>query len=166
MATELAARDTSSAPARRRALGLPGWVSPLALVVVVAVALAIGGGLFSGGPPSAVQRTAALEAQVRCPSCEDLSVAQSSASTAIALRHQIARQVRQGQSDQAIENGLVARYGPTILLRPPARGLAATVYVVPAVAGAVAVGALGVLFWRRSKEMTRLRQRGTGADDR
>jgi cytochrome c-type biogenesis protein CcmH len=134
--------------------------------VVLAVALAVGAGAFSGGTPSAAERAAALEAQVRCPSCEDISVAQSSASTAIALRHQIAQQVRQGRSDAEIEDGLVARYGPTILLRPPAHGLATAVYVVPAVAGALAVGALGLLFWRRSTEMRRLRAGGSDADDR
>jgi len=77
------------------------------------------GGAFSGHAPTDQERAASLEAQIRCPSCEDLSVAQSSTSSAIAVRHQIAAMIAAGQSDQAIESSLVARYGGTILLKPP-----------------------------------------------
>ncbi|HEX3946388.1 MAG TPA: cytochrome c-type biogenesis protein CcmH [Acidimicrobiales bacterium] len=132
----------------------------LILLVVLAVALAIGSGVGSGGHQTNAQRATALDAEIRCPSCEDLSVAQSSASAAVAVRHQVARLVAEGRTDQQIEDALVAQYGPTILLRPPTTGLTSLVWIVPAVAGALAVGAIGVLFWRRSKEMERLRREG------
>jgi cytochrome c-type biogenesis protein CcmH len=141
--------------ARRRVT--PPWLGFVALLVVLGVALAVGSGAFSTASPSAAARAAALEAQVRCPSCEDVSVAQSSASTAIAVRHQIATMVARGDSDQQILTSLTDRYGTSILLRPPASGLGAVVYVVPAIAGALAVGGLAVLFWRRQRELTRLR---------
>ena len=73
----------------------------------------------------------------------------------------MARLARQGRSNQEIENALVDQYGSTILLRPPTSGLTALVWLIPAVAGAVAVAAIGVLFWRRAREMSRLR-RGNG----
>ncbi|HVX23507.1 MAG TPA: cytochrome c-type biogenesis protein CcmH [Acidimicrobiales bacterium] len=130
----------------------------LVLLVVLGVALAFGSGLGSGGHPTNAQRAAALDAQIRCPSCEDLSVAQSAASSAIAVRHQVRHLVDQGKTDQQIEDTLVAQYGTTILLRPPTSGLTALVWVLPAVAGAIAVGALAVLFWRRSRSLARLRR--------
>ena len=93
-------------------------------------------------------------------------MAQSSSSTSLAVRQQISTLVRRGASNQQIENTLVDEYGPTILLEPPASGLSSVVYLLPAVAGAVAVVALGTLFWRRSREMARLRRDATpGAAD-
>jgi len=132
----------------------------LVLLVVLGVALAIGSGLGSGGHPTNAQRAAALDSQIRCPSCDDLSVAQSSASSAIAVRHQVQQMVAEGRTDQQIEDTLVAQYGGTILLRPPTSGLTSLVWILPAVAGALAVGALIVLFWRRSRALQQLRREG------
>ena len=151
-------RPAVHAPPRRRRSALPRWLSPVALVAVLTIALLIGGGAFSGHAPTDQERAASLEAQIRCPSCEDLSVAQSSTSSAIAVRHQIAAMIAAGQSDQAIESSLVARYGGTILLKPPDSGLTSFVWILPAVAGAGALVILGVLFWRRSQDLARLRE--------
>ena len=129
------------------------------LLAVLAVALLIGSGALDGGGSGTGGRIAALEAQIKCPSCDDLSVAQSSSSTSLAVRQQITRMVRRGDSTQQIKDVLVAEYGPTILLLPPASGLDAAIYLVPALAGAAAVGTLVVLFWRRSRELGRLRRR-------
>ncbi len=136
---------------------LPRWAAPVSLGIVLVVSLAIGSGIGRGHRTPA-QRAAGIEAQVRCPSCEDLSVLQSSASAAVGVRNQISRQVAQGWSDGRIEAALVARYGPTILLRPPTTGLTSLVWIVPAVAGAVAVATVGVLFWRRARQMESLRR--------
>ena len=122
------------------------------------MALAIGSGVGQGGHQSPDQRAAALDAQLRCPSCDDLSVAQSSASAAVAVRHEVLHLARRGWSDQRIDDRLVGQYGPTILLRPPTSGLASLVWIVPAVAAAGALAALGALFWRRSRQMARLRE--------
>lgn len=141
--------------------GRPGWLrlprgaSFLVMLVVVGMALAVGSGAFAGGTPTPAQRATAIEDTIRCPSCEDLSVAQSSASTAIAVRHLVERMVRQGATDARIKAALVARYGTGILLVPPASGLGVLVYVLPAAAGAGALGVVGVLFWRRSRALAR-----------
>jgi cytochrome c-type biogenesis protein CcmH len=128
------------------------------LALVLAVALAVGSGLGSGGHQTAAQRAAALDQDIRCPSCDDLSVAQSSASAAVAVRHEVLRLVQEGRTDQQIDAELVGQYGPTILLRPPTTGLTSLVWIVPAVAGAAALGAVAVLFWRRSRQMATLRR--------
>lgn len=128
----------------------------VALLVVLAVALALGARASSGGTSNAA-RAAALDAQLRCPSCEDATVAQSSASAAVAVRHQVAAMVAAADSDAQIESSLESRYGPSILLLPPARGLASLVWVLPIVLGAVAVVVVGTLFWRRSRDFERLR---------
>ncbi len=137
--------------------GRPAWLGPVSLLVVLAVALVIGSGVGRSHPTN-TQRTEAIEAQIKCPSCEDLSVLDSSASAAVAVRHEIARQVAQGRTDQQIEDALAAQYGPTILLSPPTHGLTALVWVVPAVAGAAALATVGALFWRRGRQLSMLRR--------
>ena len=125
-------------------------VSWAALLVVVSVALAVGAS--RGGPPaSPAQRANAIDALVRCPSCEGISVADSSASTAAAIRRAVAARVQSGQTDSQIYSFLVSRYGPGILLRPPVRGSTGWVWVLPPVAVAIAAGGLVSVLWRRRR---------------
>jgi len=121
-----------------------------ALVVVVGVALGVGAS-GGGAPPTPTQRADAIDALVRCPSCEGISVLDSSASTAEAIRQAVAARVRAGQSDQQIDAFLVSRYGPGILLRPPVGGATAWVWVLPPVAVAAAAAGLATVFWRRRR---------------
>lgn len=149
------------APAQRGTGWVRRWWSLLLLAVVLGAALVVGSGVTRSGPLTPAQRAAALEAQLKCPSCEDVSVADSAAPTAVAVRQQVTRMIAEGQSDAQIDRSLVARYGETILLRPPVSGLSALVWVVPAVVGGAAILALGIFFWRRSRSFGRLRA-GTG----
>lgn len=126
------------------------WAPWLAMAVILAVALGLGAGRPGPGP-SPAQRAAALDAQLRCPSCEDVSVADSSAPTAVAVRAIVLQRVRAGESDAAIEGFLVSRYGPDILLRPPTSGVTSAVWVVPLVALSLALCGLGVFYWRRRR---------------
>ena len=145
--------------ALRRVRGRASFVLAL---VVLAVALVIGSGVTSSATPDAARRAAALETQIRCPSCEDVSVAQSSAASAIAVRHEVQRLAAAGVSDHAIEQRIVAQYGPSILLSPPDSGLSSLVWLLPLVAGLLAVGGLGVFFWRRSRSWRELRAGAPG----
>jgi cytochrome c-type biogenesis protein CcmH len=154
--------DVLADPAPIRARRTPGAVvtgrlSAVLMVVVLGVALAVGSGLGHGAPASLSSRAAAVESRIRCPSCEDISVAQSQASSAIAARHQITRMLAAGDSDAMIEQSFVDRYGPSILLVPPSSGLGALVWVLPLVAVVLAVGSIGVLFWRRQRLLMALR---------
>lgn len=126
------------------------WAPWCAMAVVLAVALGVGAGR-PGPAPSPAQRAATLDAALRCPSCEDVSVADSSAPTAVAVRAIVLQRVRAGDSDAAIEDFLVSRYGPDILLRPPTSGVTSTVWIVPVVALSLALGGLGVFYWRRRR---------------
>src|ERR1700722_11367385 len=126
--------------ARVTARRFPLWT---ALAVVLVVALVVGSGVLSSSPPTAAQRATAIESSLRCPSCEDLSVAQSSASTAVTVRATVTQLIAEGRTDQQIESYLVDRYGSSIVLDPPARGWSLLVWLLPLVGGLVALGALG-----------------------
>jgi cytochrome c-type biogenesis protein CcmH len=125
------------------------WVT---LAVVLAVALAFS--VTRSGPLTASARAAAIESNLKCPSCEAISVLDSSAATAAAVRQDVLARVKEGQSDQQIDRYLVSRYGPSILLRPPASGLTAVVWVVPLLAAVAGFGGLGAFFWRRRPAAT------------
>jgi cytochrome c-type biogenesis protein CcmH len=86
-------------------------------------------------------------------------VADSNATTAIAVRHQIQSMVEAGRSTSAIDQVLVSEYGQTILLVPPDTGGVPLIYVVPLVLGASALVGVGVLFWRRTRQFDALRDR-------
>lgn len=149
-----AGTDNVDGPTAAVAPKRPLWAGRASFVLallVLGVVLAVGAGVGSSSTPTDTQRAAAIEAQVRCPSCDDLSVAQSAASSALAVRRQIAVEVARGETATAIENGLVAQYGPSILLSPPASGLSGLVWYVPAVAGGIALCLLSVFFWRRTR---------------
>jgi cytochrome c-type biogenesis protein CcmH len=136
---------------------LPLWVKVALPLVVLGVALVIGSGALDGAPQTTSQRAAAIEAGVRCPSCTDVSVADSDATTAIAVRHQILSMVAAGASTADIEQTLVSEYGQSILLVPPDSGGIPVLYLVPLVLGVGAVVGVGVLFWRRSRAFESLR---------
>ncbi len=112
------------------------------VVLVVGAALAIGGWPHRTSP-SGAQRAAAIEAGLRCPSCDGVSVLDSSAATAVAIRQAVSARVRAGESDGQIDQFLTSRYGTGILLRPPVRGATAWVWVLPP--AALLAGAAGIV---------------------
>jgi cytochrome c-type biogenesis protein CcmH len=127
------------------------WVS-LAAVLLAVVGFLATTALDRRARISPAARAARLEAIVRCPSCIDLSVAQSDDPSSVALRAEIARLVRAGLSDQRIERALEARFGPSILLAPPRQGVDLVVWVLPPLVLAACVGgAVGVLLARRRR---------------
>jgi cytochrome c-type biogenesis protein CcmH len=147
----------TAAPARR----VPLWAQVAVPLLVLVVALVIGAGVFASPPETAAQRAASIEAQVRCPSCTDVSVADSDATTAIAVRHQIQSMVDAGRSTADIDQVLVSEYGQTILLVPPDTGGVPVIYVVPLVLAVGALAVVGALFWRRTRQFDALRARET-----
>jgi len=144
--------------------GIPLWGRVAAPLVVLAVALVIGSGVLHGSPPTLAQQTAAIDAGVRCPSCTDVSVAQSNESTALAVRHEVRRLLAEGESASQIKQALVAQYGPSILLEPPDSAGFALIWIIPIVLGSGTLGAIAVLFWRRSRQFAALRSSTSPAE--
>jgi cytochrome c-type biogenesis protein CcmH len=139
-------------------LHVPLWARIVLPLLVLGVALLIGSGAFDSSSQTVAQRAASIEAGVRCPACTDLSVSESNSTTAIAVRHQIESLVAAGSSDADIDQTLVSEYGQTILLVPPDAGGFPLIWVIPLVLGAGTLAAVGVLFWRRTREFDALRE--------
>lgn len=132
---------------RRRLRLLAPW---LAMAVILAVAFTLGA-RRPAPAPTAAQRAAAIESQLRCPSCEDVSVADSSAPVAVAIKAIVEQRVAAGQGSAAIEAFLVSRYGEDILLRPPTNGGISAVWIVPLIFLVAGLAGLGAFFWRRRR---------------
>jgi cytochrome c-type biogenesis protein CcmH len=107
--------------------------------VLLAVALiAAGGALLVAGlrgppPPTSVQdRVRAVASELRCPVCQDLSVADSPSALAREMRERIANDLAAGRSPDAIRQDFVHAYGDWILMSPPRHGLALVAWIIPA----------------------------------
>ena len=130
---------------RPRAL-LP-WLA-MAVLLITAFAVSTKG---DSGPATTAERVTRIASEVRCPTCRQLSAAESDAPAAEAVRVAIATRVEQGQSDAAIRAFLVSRYGSDILLKPGRSGVAALVWALPVAAFVCALAGLAYAFhrWRR-----------------
>jgi cytochrome c-type biogenesis protein CcmH/NrfF len=125
-------------------------VSYAAMLVALVAALAVGV-LDDTGTRTPEDRVNALAASIRCPQCRSQSAGDSDAPTAQAVRREIAERVEAGQSDAEIRSYFASTYGEEILLRPPASGVGALVWVVPVAAFVLAAGGLAYAFarWKR-----------------
>ena len=123
------------------------------MAAVLVVALAVGG-RGDGAPSTPNERVDAIAKEVRCPTCQGLSAAESDAKAAQAVREEIRRRVSEGQSDGEIRSFLVSRYGRDILLKPEGSGVASLVWVIPVVAAIAAGAGLVAVFmrWRRRQD--------------
>ena len=60
-----------------------------------------------------------LTAQLRCPMCQNETLADSNAPIARDLRHEVFRLMQAGRTDEQIKQYLVARYSDYVLYDPP-----------------------------------------------
>jgi cytochrome c-type biogenesis protein CcmH len=118
------------------------WAPWIALGLVVVVVLAVT--LWPKGDRSAAQRAHDLEAQIKCPECQGLSVADSQATTSQAIRADVKKRIAKGQSDETIRQAYVDRYGESILLTPQSSGLSLIVWILPLLV--LALGGAGIVF--------------------
>lgn len=131
------------------------WLPYLLLVPVVSVALFVGAGGNDAGPPTPARRAAGIAGEVRCPTCDGLSAAESESSASVAIRAEIRRRVDAGETDDEVRMFLVGRYGRDILLTPEGSGVAGLVWALPVAGFVLGAGALVFTMRRRRGEPLR-----------
>ncbi|MDE2059208.1 MAG: cytochrome c-type biogenesis protein CcmH [candidate division NC10 bacterium] len=80
------------------------------------------------------EQTLRLAAELRCPVCQNLSVADSPSEMATQMREVIHEKLKNGESPDQIRNYFVSRYGEWILLSPTRRGFNWLAWLLPFVA--------------------------------
>ncbi len=109
-------------------------------------------GLPPGAPPSAAEAevlSRSIGEGLRCPVCQGLSIADSSASAAVMMYKLTRELVATGYTRAEIEDYFVSKYGEWVLLDPRQGGLNQLVWIGPALA--FGLGLLAALaFLRRA----------------
>ncbi len=118
------------------------------LIVAIVLGLALGGITHAGvdthefANSSLRQRYQDLSVVLRCPKCQNQSIAESNSPIANDLRGEIHRLLREGQSDEQILDSMVARYGDFVLYDPRLSARTALLWLGPGallLAGGVAL---------------------------
>jgi len=99
-------------------------------------------------------RARALSAELRCMVCQNQSIDDSDAPLAADIRVLLRERIAAGDSDAAVVDFLVARYGEFILLKPRFNWHTALLWIAPP--GVLVVGALvaGAGYWRRRRPVS------------
>jgi cytochrome c-type biogenesis protein CcmH len=100
-----------------------GWLVLSVAAVVAGVALAAVAARGPSPPASLADEVREVASTLRCPVCQNLSVADSSSRLAHEMRADIARDLRAGKSPDEIRGEFVAAYGEWILLAPQKTGI-------------------------------------------
>ena len=90
------------------------------------------------------ERYRALIREIRCPKCQNESIAESDAPVAADLRREVRRLIAEGASDDEIKTFLASRYGEFVLYRPRLTPTTLAIWAAPF----VLLGLGGLVFWR------------------
>ena len=97
--------------------------------------------------PALESRARALSAELRCLVCQNQSIDDSDAPLARDIRVLIRERIGQGESNDAVRDYLVSRYGDFILLKPPLKPETLLLWLSPALV--LGLGVAGAFFARR-----------------
>jgi cytochrome c-type biogenesis protein CcmH len=125
-----------------------------AMRIFAAIALLFGlAGAATGqpAPPALEDRVLEVARELRCPVCQNLSVADSPSELAQEMRGVIREQLRAGRTPEEIKAYFLAKYGDWILLSPRPGGIGWLVWVGPFAGAAAGLLVAGLAIWRWSR---------------
>lgn len=124
------------------------------MVIILALVLLTGQGSFSLASAATLEeQTRAIAAQLRCPVCQNLSVADSQSELAKQMQALIRQKLEAGETPEHIQTYFVEKYGEWILLSPKPKGWNLLVWVLPPLflaGGGIVVG-LMIKQWVRKQ---------------
>ncbi len=105
-------------------------------LVLVALLAILGAVAWSARPHDATasERVDRITSELRCVTCQGLSVRDSSAASARQMRDVVAQRVAEGRTDDEIRDEFRASYGDWVLLAPSASSWNGLIWLVPLVA--------------------------------
>lgn len=94
-----------------------------------------------------------LTEQLRCPKCQNNSIADSNSMIATDLRQKVYELMQEGKSQKEIVDYMVARYGNFVTYDPPLTPLTVLLWVMPV----VAIGLGGWIIFSRTRRRVRVK---------
>lgn len=138
---------------------LPGMVM-LMLVLVIAGSARATTDVMPFKDEAQEQQFRQLTEQLRCPKCQNNSIADSNAMIATDMRRRVYDLMQEGKSRQEIIDYMVARYGNFVTYDPPLTPLTVLLWVLPL----AAIVAGGWIIVARTRRRVRLRREPLPAD--
>lgn len=126
------------------------------LLAILSLLVALTGPAAAADPserladPALEQRARAISEELRCLVCQNQSIDASDAQLAKDLRIIVRERIAAGDSDDAVRDFLVARYGEFVLLRPRAHGVGLLLWGLPPLLLLMAGAGLFLAFRRRT----------------
>ncbi|MBA3347863.1 MAG: cytochrome c-type biogenesis protein CcmH [Actinobacteria bacterium] len=120
-------------------------MKPLVAALLAALALAGVAAASEENPTSAE-----LESELICPVC-DSTLDTSNAEIARIMKVRIRERIAAGATKSQIKAEFVEQFGERVLATPPRRGFDLLAWLLPVVAGGLAVLAVGAAAWRWSR---------------
>lgn len=111
-------------------------------LILVALLAVLGAVAWSVRPNevTAAERVDRITSELRCVTCQGLSVKDSLAPSARQMRDIVAQRVAEGRTDEEIRAEFRASYGDWVFLSPPATSWTGLIWLVPLVALAAGIG--------------------------
>jgi len=122
------------------------WRGVLALLLALSFVLASAQALS----PAQEAQAQAIGRTIRCPVCQGLPITESPSELSQSMLRDLREQVVAGRSTDQITGYFAARYGDTVLLDPPRRGVNLLLWLGPVVAAVLGVWWLA-LYLRRTR---------------
>ncbi|NQU61905.1 MAG: cytochrome c-type biogenesis protein CcmH [Rhodospirillales bacterium] len=113
--------------------------------------------------PVLEKRAREISKGLRCLVCQNQSIDDSDADLAKDLRIIVRERLTAGDSDQAVLDYVVSRYGDFVLLRPPFRASTLVLWLGPALIAGLGLWAI-IAFFRRRKLEAALEPGGATSD--
>lgn len=98
------------------------------------------------------RRVYEIAEQLKCPVCQNESVASSSASVANEMRQAIRQKLQSGWSEQQVLDYFAAHYGSQILLTPPQQGFNLLAWLTPVAMLMLGLGLAGFVAYDWNKQ--------------
>ncbi len=132
--------------------------------------LLVAGILMARWPSAALagsleDQTLRLAAELRCPVCQNLSVADSPSEMATQMRELIHEKLKNGESAEQVRTYFVSRYGEWVLLAPTRQGFNWLAWLLPFVAILGGGGIIVVTIRRSIRRGQKANAKRTGSAD-
>lgn len=103
--------------------------------------------------PALDERVQRVTTELRCPVCQNQTIADSHAELAMQLRNEVRQQLSQGATEAQVRDFMVERYGDFVLYRPPVNLQTGLLWGGPAILLLIALGVLGLHIRHRQRDL-------------